>query len=349
MIASGGLDGTVRIWVDTDEEETIGALKLEDEAAVNGYALDINEAGVNGDGMGGVTYENGAFGFEHDTPRDDMSVDGGGSSDKEQPEAQKFNLGTLKVVKADFNIETMSGPPALADINTLAQTNPKGFLNDYYDDEGWWALGWIQAFDVTQNEEYLDTAVDIFNDMAKGATTPCGNQNQPIWWDKKKTYVNAIANELYLSVASHLANRIPSNGTYLTSAQNQWKWFQESGLINAQNTINDGLTTACKNNNGTVWSYNQGVILGALVELSKATGNPSLLDTAATIATAAIKALSDEDGILHDVCEPNCGADGAQFKGVFMRNLRLLQNEAPDDEIEKFIGANAASIWKAQH
>ncbi|EPE26150.1 WD40 repeat-like protein [Glarea lozoyensis ATCC 20868] len=85
MIASGGLDGTVRIWVDTDEEETIGALKLEDEAAVNGYALDINEAGVNGDGMGGVTYENGAFGFEHDTPRDDMSVDGGGSSDKEQP------------------------------------------------------------------------------------------------------------------------------------------------------------------------------------------------------------------------------------------------------------------------
>ncbi|EPE26149.1 Six-hairpin glycosidase [Glarea lozoyensis ATCC 20868] len=261
-------------------------------------------------------------------------------------EAQKFNLGTLKVVKADFNIETMSGPPALADINTLAQTNPKGFLNDYYDDEGWWALGWIQAFDVTQNEEYLDTAVDIFNDMAKGATTPCGNQNQPIWWDKKKTYVNAIANELYLSVASHLANRIPSNGTYLTSAQNQWKWFQESGLINAQNTINDGLTTACKNNNGTVWSYNQGVILGALVELSKATGNPSLLDTAATIATAAIKALSDEDGILHDVCEPNCGADGAQFKGVFMRNLRLLQNEAPDDEIEKFIGANAASIWK---
>jgi predicted alpha-1,6-mannanase (GH76 family) len=260
-------------------------------------------------------------------------------------EAQKYNLGVLKLIMPTFNIETMSQPPSLASISILAAANPKGFLNDYYDDEGWWALGWIQAYDVTQNQEYLDTAVDIFDDMAKGATTSCGEQ--PIWWDKQKTYVNAIANELYLSVASHLANRISNNNTYLDSAQNQWTWFQESGLINAQNTINDGLTVpACKNNNGTVWSYNQGVILGALVELSRATGDISLLDTAATIATAAIKALSDNNGILHDACEPNCGADGAQFKGVFMRNLRLLQKEAPNDEFKKFIGANAASIWK---
>jgi predicted alpha-1,6-mannanase (GH76 family) len=263
-------------------------------------------------------------------------------------QAQKFNLGMLKVVTADFNINTMSGSPSLAsleDINALAATNPKGFLNDYYDDEGWWALGWIQAYDVTKNQEYLDTAIDIFNDMAKGATTPCGTQ--PIWWDKKHTYVNAIANELYLSVAAHLANRVPNNSTYLKLAQNQWTWFQGSGMINAQNTINDGLTaTTCKNNNGTVWSYNQGVILGALVELSKATDDPKILGTASKIATAAIKALSDNMGVLHDVCEPNCGGDGNQFKGVFMRNLRLLQTTAPDDIFERFIAANAASIWK---
>jgi predicted alpha-1,6-mannanase (GH76 family) len=261
-------------------------------------------------------------------------------------QAPKFNLGMLKVVTADFNIRTMSGPPSLAslgEISALADTNPKGFLNDFYDDEGWWALGWIQAYDVTRDQDYLDAAIDIFNDMAKGATTPCGTQ--PIWWDKKHTYVNAIANELYLSVAAHLANRVPNNATYLKLAQDQWTWFEGSGMINARNTINDGLTPNCKNNNGTVWSYNQGVILGALVELSKATDDQKLLDTAAKIATAAIKALSDKMGVLHDVCEPNCGADGAQFKGVFMRNLRLLQTAAPDDNFERFIAVNAASIW----
>jgi hypothetical protein len=52
--------------------------------------------------------------------------------------------------------------------------NPKGFLNGYYDDEGWWALGWIQAYDVTKNIQYLQIAADIFEDMKNGSTTPCG-------------------------------------------------------------------------------------------------------------------------------------------------------------------------------
>jgi COMPASS component SWD3 len=84
MIASGGLDGTVRVWVDTENEETIGALKLEDDTLENGYAHHGSHDGVNDDGMGGGNFENGAYGFEHDTPRDDMSIGGGRSSDKER-------------------------------------------------------------------------------------------------------------------------------------------------------------------------------------------------------------------------------------------------------------------------
>ena len=59
-------------------------------------------------------------------------------------------------------------------------------------------------------------------------------------------------------------------------------------------------------------SYNQGVILGALTELSRATGDDSYITTAKTIADAAIANLTDANGILHDVCEPDCGADGSQ-------------------------------------
>ena len=150
-------------------------------------------------------------------------------------------------------------------------------------------------------------------------TTPCGAG--AIWWDKKKTYVNAIANELFLSATAHLANRpttLNPASHYLSLAKSSWSWFQASGLINSRHTINDGLDkTTCKNNNGTVWSYNQGVILGGLVALSKASNSDqSYISTAKSIADAALAALTDENGILHDPCEPNCGGDGTQFKGV---------------------------------
>lgn len=257
--------------------------------------------------------------------------------------AQNYNLAQMKVITPDFNMETITANNAPPDV-VIAAVNPKGFLNGYYDDEGWWALNWIQAYDITGNQEYLTEAVDIFNDMMNGTEPKCGGG---IWWDKANTYVNAIANELYLSVAAHLANRMPSQKQFYTNiATKQWQWFQHTGMINSKNNINDGLVLAtCKNNNGTVWSYNQGVILGALVELNKASPNASYITSAKNIATAAIKALGDSNGVLHDPCEPNCGADGSQFKGVFMRNLQILQSAAPDPTYLSFIASNANSIW----
>jgi hypothetical protein len=59
---------------------------------------------------------------------------------------------------------------------------------------------------------------------------------------------------------------------------------------------------------------------------------------------AAIKVLSDSSGILHDICEPDCGVDGGQFKGIFMRNLIKLHQAAPSPTFDQFITANAASI-----
>ncbi|CAD6505851.1 BgTH12-01338 [Blumeria graminis f. sp. triticale] len=229
--------------------------------------------------------------------------------------------------------------------NTLKQAPQynDGFINGFYDDEGWWALSWIQAYDITGRHEYLSAAVDIFNDMKKASTTPCGG----IWWDRAQSYVNAIANELYLSVAAHLSNRVQGRERreYRQIAEDQWSWFQKSGMINADSTVNDGLTSTCRNNNGTIWSYNQAVVIGGLVELSKGSSDESYLVNAKKIATAAITTLSDHQGVLHDPCEPHCGDDGSQFKGVFMRNLKMLQETAPDNNYLAFITTNARSIW----
>ena len=131
---------------------------------------------------------------------------------------------------------------------------------------------------------------------------------------------------------------------YLDIAKGQWDWFKKSGMINKDNLINDGLNDKCKNNGMQTWTYNQGVVLGGLVELSKATGDRSFLDEAKKIAIAAITHLS-KDGVLFEGCEPNCGDDGSQFKGVFVRNLQYLQRAKPSEPIRNFILANADAIW----
>lgn len=70
----------------------------------------------------------------------------------------------------------------------LASRGFSGFINNYYDDEGWWALAWVRAFDVTGNTEYLDMAESIFADMQGGVNGTCGGG---IWWSKDRRYKNA--------------------------------------------------------------------------------------------------------------------------------------------------------------
>lgn len=222
------------------------------------------------------------------------------------------------------------------------------FINEFYDDEGWWALALIRSHDATGDEDYLQSAIEIFNDMQTGLGGPCGGG---IYWSKETKYVNAIANELYLSIAASLARRVPQNETYLQIAKSQWEWFDNSGMINAQGLINDGLNDKCENNGLQTWTYNQGVILGGLAELGIVTGDRSYVNKAVRIAKAAIEHLANDDGILveTDECElksGNCGTDGQQFKGIFMRNLRYLWEVAPEEEFKEFILKNARSIWE---
>ena len=232
--------------------------------------------------------------------------------------------------------------------NTFERNSSRNFLNDYYDDEGWWALGWAGAYELTHDARYLEMAELIFSDMTGGwDDSVCGGG---IWWKKPKQYKNAIANELFLSVAAKLAGltRDPEKKVkYLDWAQREWKWFAASGMINAQNLVNDGLDATCHNNHRTTWTYNQGVIIGGLATLSRLSGDARLLEVAQSIAVSAIARLTDLGGVLHDPCEPSrCGNDAPQFKGIFLRNLAVLNSAAPLPGFRAFFRRNAENIWK---
>lgn len=43
-----------------------------------------------------------------------------------------------------------------------------GFTNNFYDDEGWWALAWLKIFDLTHDRRYLQSAIELFEDMTGG-------------------------------------------------------------------------------------------------------------------------------------------------------------------------------------
>ena len=180
-----------------------------------------------------------------------------------------WNSANIVTVLADFSSLSSSLNPSLLPlfVNTFQQSqssssgNPD-FLNDFYDDEGWWALAWLKVYDVVKEETYLQAAARIFEDMTLGWGGPCGG----LWWNERKEYTGAIENELFLAVAAQLANRAANKDYYVQWALKQWAWFQDTKMINPDFNINNGIDAkTCKNDGQTVWTYNQGVILVALV------------------------------------------------------------------------------------
>jgi len=241
----------------------------------------------------------------------------------------------------------------------------------FYDDAGWWALAWIKAYDLTNEQKYLDMAAVIFQFMTGGWDD--GTCNGGLYWQQNhqdpngnSPYKNAIANELFLAVAAALCLRYarsggPSSNFLYWAKDKEWPWFQHSGLINERNLINDSLNTSCIND-GTqdVWTYNQGVILGALCDLFDITGDKSLLEQAERIADALIGNLYvtgghpsesgvNRDGILTEYNDNNTsydavGIDARQFKGIFIRNLaQLWARGGHQERYRTFILRNAAS------
>ncbi|KAH7122299.1 glycosyl hydrolase [Dendryphion nanum] len=244
-------------------------------------------------------------------------------------------------------------PTAVAIIDITYQksrTAPKevgGYIdwkNKFTDDMGWWALAWIASFDLTGDKKYLDSAKDLYQDMQINTATQCGGL---IKWNKDKKAITAISNELFLSIAAHLANRIPGDGgkPYRERAERQWQDFKKAGgFINGRKLVNDAIHAEdCTNNGDTTWTYNQGVILGGLAELTKATGNGEYGKRAIEIADSAMKNLAT-NGILTEQV-PSLDQQGAQFKGAFVRGLAALNAQVPEARFATFLKNNAESAW----
>ncbi|MFF9479589.1 glycoside hydrolase family 76 protein [Streptomyces sp. NPDC014733] len=222
--------------------------------------------------------------------------------------------------------------------------NQGQFRNEYLDDTGWWGLAWIKAYDLTGDARYLDTARADADHMAGYWTGTCGGGVQ---WKTDTAYKNAVTNELYIALNAALHNRTPGDTRFADRANRGWNWLHNSGMINANHLVNDGLDGSCRNNGQPTWTYNQGVILGGLAELHKATGDPQLLRAARELADASTGSRAlNPGGILREPGESDsCTGDGPSFKGAYVRGLGALNRELDGHPYDGYLKTQADTAY----
>ncbi|KAK3388175.1 glycoside hydrolase [Sordaria brevicollis] len=230
------------------------------------------------------------------------------------------------------------------------------FRADSTDDTAWWALAMLRMFDLTGDKQYLDIARQDEEYIWKYWTeTECGGG---IYVDiRALTYKNAIANALYIKLAAGLHLRT-GDSIYLDKAVKTYKWLKESGMINSQGLLNDGLTRdktneVCYNNEGPTWTYLQGALVGGLSELFRTTSDPSYILDASTIVNAVINSpqlTPPSTGVLTDyACEgttKGCNFDQQSFKGIFARNLGEFDSLITGRPYRAYLEQNANSAYE---
>lgn len=223
----------------------------------------------------------------------------------------------------------------------------RGWLVDYYDDEAWMTLALMRAFDLTGEQRYLDTAETIFKDiMTAWDTSCCGDHKGGIWWDHKHSSKATASNGGPAIAGVRLAQRT-KNTAYLDFAK-QVYGFWMTDMVNQQTwAIYDHLSPDGTRNPGAL-TYNHGLMIGAALELSEATGEAHYLNEshqfAAYMMAHGVKT-SSLGPVLNDFGN-NCEGDCAAWKGIGYRYLAVLFRKDPTHtEYATFLKNNATAVW----
>ena len=243
------------------------------------------------------------------------------------------NANVVEVLARDGII---SGTRPYTEIRALHTAYAHFMTNKYFDDCGWFVLSWLKVYEWSDNDhQFLKTAETMMAHMNTGWDACSGG----MFWTTSRNHKNAITNSLYMLANARLYLHT-QHQPYLDRALAAWDWFHtKSGMFSLSSKViqdSAGDTRA--------WTYNYGVLIGGLLELSKY--RPELKDVAFSIAKEAIQQFS-VDGILTEHGENtgwNGNTDRIQFKGIFMRYLGDLNEQVNDSDIAQFIRVNANAV-----
>jgi predicted alpha-1,6-mannanase (GH76 family) len=222
----------------------------------------------------------------------------------------------------------------------------RGWLDSSYDHEAWMTLALMRAFDLTGDRSYLDTAETIYKDiMAAWDTTCCAPHLGGIWRDKTKTQKDTGANAGAALAGARLATRT-SKPEYLVFAKLIYAFWLGDMVEQPAFAVYDQLSANGQRVTGSR-TYDQGVMIGAALELDAATGDAHYLGEAQGLGQYLISkaTLASSVGPVLDDGTP-CIGDCAAWKGIGYRYLAALYRRDPTHkDYAQVLAGGANALW----
>jgi len=228
----------------------------------------------------------------------------------------------------------------------IKETNGGSYINDYYDDMEWLALSSLRAYEATQDQEFMDLSSLLWTDIQTGYNT---SQGGGIAWRKSQMdYKNTPANAPAIILACRLF-RQKKNEADLEMAKKLYSWLKGTLIDPATGVAWDGINRQ-KDGQIDTWyfTYNQGVFIGAALELYKTTNEQSYLNDAMRNADYII---NDVQLLPGGIMKEEGNGDGGLFKGILVRYLALLAKDpgVPQSKKEKYMSViefNAKTLYE---
>lgn len=216
-------------------------------------------------------------------------------------------------------------------------------LHNWYDDMEWMALALLRVYDATKSDYYKEQVLTLWDDIK---TAWNGHMGGGMAWKKDQPYYkNTPANGPASILASRLYTRF-GKAEDLEQAKKIFYWLKANLVDTAAGFVWDGINRTGDGKIDYDWeyTYNQGVYIGAAVELFHITNDKAYLDDAVLTAVTSMKHFTDPvTGIIPNEGEDDCGL----FKGIYVRYLRELYLLRPDlTSIRDMLLCNAESLWQ---
>lgn len=205
---------------------------------------------------------------------------------------------------------------AIVDGHRLRNLGLRG--NRYYDDMAWWALAMLRADPLVHRD--LTPSVDL---LARRIKEAWNVDHGGIPWRKRDTFLNVPASG---PAAILLARR-----GFLHRATEITDWIERLLLRGDDHLVGDGLHPDPGHPGGydigaKVYTYNQGVVLGAELELIRRTdADPARLHR----LVAAIATHLTTDDAPGRVLVGEGGGNGGLFTGILVRHLTRVALDLP--------------------
>jgi predicted alpha-1,6-mannanase (GH76 family) len=208
--------------------------------------------------------------------------------------------------------------------------------NDWNDDIGWWAQASTRAYALTGDPQYLSAAQDMFAHVAAFEDETYGGG---IWWknvdvgDGERNQKNVATNGPAVVTAMRLY-AATGDPEYRETAVRLYDWmsltFDREGKV-ADHVHGDSEVVDWD------WTYNQGNLAAAALELYLDGGDEQYLADATRAADWAVDHLTSSGTFLREGT-----GDGGGFKAVLTRTLRALADEAGQEQYEAVLTTNAS-------